>query len=70
MAREGILIEHRLHDPAQAREATPQIGHVGGDPDLRAGRQSNHLSKHSSTMRNVTGSTLPSSLSCPRSSLR
>jgi hypothetical protein len=54
---------------AQARKASPQIRHSRSDPDPRSRRQPDHPSKHSSTVRSASASTLPVTRSCPFASL-
>ena len=45
----GFCFQNRLHDRAQSGESSPQIRHAGGDPDLRARRQSDHRIRPSSS---------------------
>ena len=55
----------RLHHLAQPRKTTPQIRHSCSDPDPRCRRHPDHPSKHSSTVRSASASTLPVTRTCP-----
>src|SRR6266850_6113630 len=44
--RERLLLQLRLHQRAQAREAAPQVRHSRRDPDPRVGRQRHHVRRH------------------------
>ena len=51
VAGERLVLKHRLHLRAQAVEAAAQIGHAGGEPDLRARWKLDHLRRLSRTCR-------------------
>src|SRR6266700_442004 len=64
-----ILFECCLHHATQTCKSTPQIRYSCGDPDPRSCCQRDHPSKHSSTVRSASASTLPVTRSCPFGSL-
>jgi hypothetical protein len=57
-----LLLENGLHLRTQTIEATPHVGHAGGDPDPRSGAKFDHLRKISRIDLNSAGS-------APRSAL-
>src|SRR6185312_6767432 len=60
VSRKGILLQLRLHHPAQAREAAAQIGQARHNPDLRVCRQRDHPSSRSNSRAKAFTSALPS----------
>src|SRR6266852_5597206 len=69
VTRKRILLKCRLYHATQPCKTTPQIRESGGDPDARSCRQPDHPSKHSSTVRSASASTLPVMRTCPFGSL-
>ena len=65
MAGKRILVQHRLHHPAQSRESASQVGHSGGDPNPCSCRQPDHHARHSSTARSAITSTDPAMRTVP-----
>ena len=53
---ERLLLKHRLHLSTETLEASPHVGHAGGDPYPRSGAQFDHLCKLSRIERSNTGS--------------
>jgi hypothetical protein len=56
MSGERLLLENDLHLRTQTVEATPHVGHTGGDPDPGSGAQFDHLRKLSRIDLNSAGS--------------
>src|SRR6266853_1645004 len=65
LSRKRILLKRRLHHSTQAGKSAPQIRHACSDPNPRSRWKPDHPSKHSSTVRSASASTLPVSRSCP-----
>ena len=60
-----ILLQRRLHHPAEPHKSPPHVSHSRHDPNLHPCCRPDHPSKHSITARNDSISMLPLIRTCP-----